>query len=893
MMAEIKCPMCGKPNPAELAVCQFCEARLKPLTDELSRSQPPIRPGEEPRDMDTGQLERALPGWLREIREQARESADLGTGKPAAQEEKSDLLAGLHSQSKSEEEIPDWLTGLRSEGGQVGFEEAAADEDDLAALRNMLGEEAPGSKESEAGASPGWPPEPDSGQAEASPSGSDFRWEADFGTEPDTQAESPEDEKPFDSELPAWLQDTDQPQVEEKETESELPTWLQEKGESPPEETATSLPAWLASLGEETGEGPPPQDTGQPGTKSTTDWLASFEEENLEAGPPKSAEAAIKSTTDWLASIDEEPGETPGETDRQQEPAKPNAEGEAPAWLSSLGKESPELPSEPAAEQPASVSDLPTWLAALGEESGETLPQAGPQTFGESETPDWLASFGKQSEEEVKEEEFSLSEESAEPAQATAESEIPDWLAAMSAETTEPEEPAEELDFSNFASDQSAEKPATTSAFVDDEGKPISKQDMEAIFSMDMPDWLSETGTPSELESPPPAEEPQADELRPAELPSWVQAMRPVESVISETEGGSPAEQAVEERGPLAGLRGVLPAAAGQGTFSKPRGYSIKLQVNEDQQSSAALLERMLSEEITPKAVVTQKVVFTQRILRWLIAALLLLVLGTTVYLSPQINPVPTSVPPETSAAWDYIRDILPSNAPVLLVFDYEAARAGEMEAAAAPLVDQMLTLKAPRLSLVASTPVGAGLAERFIRILQLGRPSLARNENFVNLGYLPGGPAGVQAFSGNPKNVKPLTTTGEDAWATPVLQDVAILSEFKAIFLLTDDVETARIWIEQTEGQRGEARFLVVSSAQSAPMLLPYVRSRQVDGMVTGLDGGAPIEQANSGRPGMARRYWDAYGLGLLTAVLVIFIGSLWSLISGWRTLRKEQGEG
>jgi hypothetical protein len=62
---------------------------------------------------------------------------------------------------------------------------------------------------------------------------------------------------------------------------------------------------------------------------------------------------------------------------------------------------------------------------------------------------------------------------------------------------------------------------------------------------------------------------------------------------------------------------------------------------------------------------------------------------------------------------------------------------------------------------------------------------------------------------------------------------------------------------------------------------------------MITGLDSSAPIEQANSGRPGMARRYWDAYGFGLLTAVALIVIGALWSLVSNWQAFRKEQREG
>jgi hypothetical protein len=933
MMADIKCPMCGKSNPAELAVCKYCEARLKPLTDELSRSQPPIRPGEEPKDIDTGQLESVLPQWLRDIRQQARESDQEEAGQPAAredagqQEEKADLLAGLQSQARGGEEIPDWLAGLRSEGGQVGFEETPADEDDMAVLRSMLG----------ADETDGVTAEPAQSELQPFGTGSDFKWDADFETDSDLQAESAESEKPFDTELPAWLQDSDKQQVDETggelpawlrteepaptegasgpfTGESELPAWLQDKEESPPDETDVGLPAWLdtekpapiseseakapasegdlptwlASLGEEeSGEAAPARDAEPPATKSTTDWLASFDEENVEAGPPQSAESAVKSTTDWLASLDEETTET----DAQQETARPTTESETPDWLSSLGEESPgQVPPQETGE-PAEAGDLPGWLAALGEESGEALPQEETLPAGESETPDWLSSLGEPG--AAKEEEvFSPGDEFVEPSQASTEGEVPDWLAAMGETSAESEQPVEETETSIFAPDVPSDKTGTASAFVDDEGKPISKEDVEAIFSMDMPDWLSDAGKVSEVESAPPEAETQEDALRPADLPSWVQAMRPVESVISETEGAPSEEQPVEERGPLAGLRGVLPAVPGIGPSSKPKGYSIKLQASEDQQSSAALLEKMLAEEVNPKVVPAQRVVLTQRLLRLAITILFLSIVAAIFFSGTRINQISTSVPPETKAVVDYLQNDLPADAAVLLVFDYEAARAGEMEAAAAPLVEKILTDKAPRISLISSTPTGSGLAERFMKILQTDR-EYARDKKFVNLGYLSGGAAGVQAFANDPKSTKQLSTTGEDAWTTPVLQGVSQLSNFSAIILLTDDVETARFWIEQTESVRGETRLFVVSSAQSGPMIMPYVRSSQVDGIVTGLEGSAPIEQANSGRPGMARRYWDSYGFGLLTAVVMIALGSLWSLLSGLQARRKELGEG
>lgn len=941
-MSEIKCPMCSKPNPAELDVCQYCEARLKPLTDELSRSQPPIHPGEEPTDMDTGQLEPILPQWLREVRQQARESAEESAEQAPAEEEAvqpeetADLLAGLQSQSEDDEEIPDWLAGLRGEAGQASSEETSTEDDDLAALKRMLGEETPSPREAEA--LPDWisdlgPGETDQTKedelstfpaddaiedaAQTEPqipaSGSDFSWQADFETDSGPQADSAADDALFDTELPAWLQGADE--TSKDQVEGDLPAWIsaEESGpvsegeEATPPASEGDMPDWLSSLGEENAEVAPQPGTEQPAVQSTTDWLSSLGGETVESSPQQEdVQPAVEhDLPDWVSAAGEESlegipqketgesavsddmpdwlsalGDEGAEVIPPQEESQPAAEGDLPDWISSPAEESLEAVSQEEAEEPVASGDVPDWLAALGEEGSEVSRQEEAQQPGE--TPDWLSALG---EEGVAAEETAPGAETSQPA---VEGEMPDWLASMGEETSEAEQPA--LETPALEEAEPVVESGTAPAFVDDEGKPISADDVEAIFSMDMPEWLSDAEGLVESGTLAASTEAQGDDLRPADLPSWVQAMRPVESVISEAEGDAVEEQPMEERGPLAGLRGVLPAVPGVGPSSKPKAYSIKLQASEDQQANATLLEQMLAEEIHPKPVGAQKVVLTQRLLRWVIAALLLLavIIGN----GTRINPIPTNVPLETSAALDYIRNILPANAPVLLIFDYEAALAGELEASAAPLADLMLTLKAPRLSLLASTPTGSGLAERFMRILQTDR-EYERDKNFTNLGYLPGGAAGVLAFSSDPLTTKPLTTTGANARATEALQGVEKLSNFNAIILLTDNVETARIWIEQTESERGETPLLVISSAQSGPMILPYYQSGQVAGMVTGLDGSAPIEQwSNSGRPGMVRRYWDAYGFGLLTAVVMITLGSLWSLVSGWQARRKEQGE-
>jgi hypothetical protein len=58
---------------------------------------------------------------------------------------------------------------------------------------------------------------------------------------------------------------------------------------------------------------------------------------------------------------------------------------------------------------------------------------------------------------------------------------------------------------------------------------------------------------------------------------------------------------------------------------------------------------------------------------------------------------------------------------------------------------------------------------------------------------------------------------------------------------------------------------------------------------MISGLSDAAHYEFMNNSRPGIARSYWDAFGVGLFMAVLAIVLGSLWSLFIGIRTHRAK----
>jgi len=83
-----------------------------------------------------------------------------------------------------------------------------------------------------------------------------------------------------------------------------------------------------------------------------------------------------------------------------------------------------------------------------------------------------------------------------------------------------------------------------------------------------------------------------------------------------------------------------------------------------------------------------------------------------------------------------------------------------------------------------------------------------------------------------------------------------------------------------------------MVISAQAEPLIRPYFGepAKQVQGLVTGLAGGAAYESGMP-RPMLARKYWDAYSYGLMAAILIIVFGSTINTISAYVSNQKREG--
>lgn len=448
----------------------------------------------------------------------------------------------------------------------------------------------------------------------------------------------------------------------------------------------------------------------------------------------------------------------------------------------------------------------------------------------------------------------------------------PDWLQDVDAGAVEPapQEPTAVLDEGLTVPPVSADEP------------------LPGVAELETPDWVASLGQEGNAPAEDPSEE-DAASLEEAQIPAWVQDMKPLDALVDGQNllGGNLAG-VVETEGPLAGLKGVLPSSPGLGKPRKPLNYSTKLRVSDEQTQQVADLEKMISggTPLTSPAVPGSRSV--KGILRWVLSLVLIVAILVPAVSGFSLSPAPQNYPPELVAAREVLFG-LPKESAVLLVFAYQPAYASELEAAGLPLVGNLLSTGA-RLAAVSTLPTGPALVENFLTQAERSLP-LPNASQTTNLGYLAGGASGVLKFAMDPVSTLPNSLSGCQPW-TCLLKGIKNLSDFGAVVVMTDDPDQARTWIEQAAPYLGDKPLVMVISAQAEPLVRPYYESGQVKGLVTGLAGGKAYEQALQ-IPGLSSQYWDAFSMAMVVAESALVIGGIWSLVAGLLKRRStERGQ-
>ncbi len=822
-------------NPAGAEECANCHARLTPV----------LPPSQGDQESASGA------DWLSNLRssDEGAESFDLGGG--------DDLAGG---------EMPDWLARIREDQAETTPETVV-----------------PADQTSEPAFDiPDWMHADSQEQAEITP---------DTGL---SQADS-------DYEIPDWLQDTPahlpesaasfDPESTESPAEPafDIPQWLQDDvAATPPAALSSPFQADREADQEQGGVEQPITPAGE----GDSAWLAQLQSWQPGENQPDSetpAENEGSGGQEWLSEYatwqpDEEQQASGDELTPQREYQSQAEEAEIPEWLGGITPANPPDAAE-------SFDGVPEWLLSEDAQTGAEAPTGGETSAGSSAMPDWLAE-----------------ERTAQNAPGDDEYGVPDWLTA---EET-PETPATPA-FSGLSSSPLSAgdddvilfdnaTPDWLAGVGDESGTPVSSGNAVPAFSLEdsdplpldqdlsgypfageeLPDWLAHADRDDqEGVSGAAVETPLADGLAPAQLPGWLEAMRPSDVVPSGAQTGT-GEQHTESSGPLAGLQGILPVQDAAVRIRKLPTYSVKLKVSEVQRSYADLLQSIIEQESKPQESGGGSLFAQSWLVRLALAAILILAVLITGVTGRAPQPL-DEVPLDLLLFVNQV-EAVPQGAPVLLIMDYDAAAAGEMRYAAGPVVERLM-LHSARLSMVSSVPTGPVLGQNLLEgayaNIQSRAPQGFRYEmqsQVLNMGFLPGGATSMQEFLVAPLQVAPGMMLQDDQVLSghPALAGVGSLGDFGLVVLLTGSDDTGRSWIEQLQPSLTAAGvpMLVVSTAQAAPMLRPYADGGQVQGMLSGMSAGTGYGLVTGST---VSPWWTAYQTGLFLGILFLLAGAFY----------------
>jgi len=923
--------MCGKSNPADADICRYCQARLKPLGPSLGKNATPAPAEGDARASSPAGEPQGSSDWLRGLLEptgsaSAPDESSPAIEPPPADDSSADWLARIVSQETAENSPPppqpassasspaeepqggaDWL----GEFNAPGAASPAAGNDDLSKWLASLREEDEPTPAAPSASSPAL-----RAPAGEPPGGSLPAWMNDFES---SAADSP---AALPGDVPDWLKKI-KPASGAPEAAATPPADPQggtaqrfgapAEGQPPAQSTgwqspepedalsADDLPDWLKDLDAPSPAEPiiPPP----PRAEIAPDWLSKVNSAANQrfVAPEGGQPAEPPADSDWMADFD-----APAAGEPAVPPAIPTAPAEVPDWLRDFQNTPPAATATPAegqseaqSETPAAPADVPDWLrdfqasptppttAPLSQTEDQAAPEP-PAAEGvllpnsNDKTPDWLSEFyaaptvdstGKQTEADtdwMKDlNDSSAQHESRQPADTLPGADLPDWLRSAS-------QPAAQ---DNAGGDQELpdwlkKEGGRLQPFSQQE--PIADEAAPPFASREMSELLEgvSSESPQALETSVAGEK---DMLEPAQLPNWLQAMRPVESGVSSIPTSEADDSRVEKSGPLAGLRGVLPGEDLVSKYRKPPIYTNKLQVSEKQHLHTSLLEGLVNEETQSQPLPGESIRASQLITRLLVAVLLIALI-----VLPPLLGFKLAVPSALRAAQPGVNLMaqsltsLPRSSYVLVVADFEAGLTGELKAAAQPVLRDLQKRQA-RVVLASTLPAGPVLGEMLLKD--------AKITPLANLGYLAGGAQTLKRLAAPASKelpdplaqIAPFIYPGGRSWNDVAdLRGLHAVTDFQRIVVLTDSVETARAWVEQVQPGLGtKTQLVMVSSAQAAPLLRTYLESGQVHGLVSGVAGGAAYEQF-TGQPGLAADSWTAYQLSMLAVIFLIVAGAV-----------------
>ncbi len=265
--------------------------------------------------------------------------------------------------------------------------------------------------------------------------------------------------------------------------------------------------------------------------------------------------------------------------------------------------------------------------------------------------------------------------------------------------------------------------------------------------------------------------------------------------------------------------------------------------------------------------------------LRWLAPVALLLATLAALIRAPGLLAGEGAVPTSAAAAMSTIAELSAGSA-VLVAFEYDAGRAGEMQPIATALLHALFD-RGVRVLVVSTQPEGAALAQMALDQVLAAHPGAQYGTAVANLGYVPGDEAAVRALAVGLAPAAPLEHhSGQPLSGLPIAQGIAGAKDLPLVVILGRDLSAVQRWIEQVAAPYGTPMVAGVPTYVE-PLIGPYETAGQLAGSVAGLSGAAACERM-TGRAGLAGQTLNAVRVGAWTAGGLVVIANL-SALASW----------
>jgi hypothetical protein len=472
--------------------------------------------------------------------------------------------------------------------------------------------------------------------------------------------------------------------------------------------------------------------------------------------------------------------------------------------------------------------------------------------------------------------------------EAPAPAEVPDWLRDMAPEEPGPsaaeEAAAPAAEFEPAAQGPVTEEPAPEMPAPADipewlqQAAPSSAPPFVGeipVSEAEAPEWLSEPrqevapSTSADITPPfevePDVASAEAAGLARAEIPAWLEAMRPSAERAEETVEEEPAET----EGLLEGLRGVLNPLP-MIDMARSAESAPPTEISEATLARAQLLQSLLTRPTeAPKPKTRKRTAdISELVPRLLIAIALVLVVGGLL-LVPQYPTLDSQIPslaqPDISSVdgvYNLIEGINERES-VLVAFEYGPADADEMNAVATVILEH-LTAQGVNISIASTRPEGLAVAQALRgdinareQVASGQRAALEYNEE--GPGYRPGNAAGI----------------------AQILASIDTPPDL--IVLLVAKPEPLRWWVEQTRAYYGADSPPIAAGVSAAIEIAtsPYldINANQLQGIVSGL-GGAVAYEARQDTAQTARQL-DALLAGHVLIVISMLAGAAFYIVN------------